>query len=49
MWKKIKPYIISVIISLGAGGLSALLTSAFSDSVDSALYTDGNKQCKNLS
>lgn len=26
MWKKIKPYIISVIIALGVGGLSALLT-----------------------
>ena len=26
MWKKIKPYVISLIISLGVGGLSALLT-----------------------
>lgn len=26
MWRKIKPYVISVAISLGVGGLSALLT-----------------------
>ena len=26
MWKKLKPYIISVLIALGVGGLSALLT-----------------------
>lgn len=26
MWQKIKPYVISLIISLGVGGLSALLT-----------------------
>lgn len=26
MWKKIKPYVISVLISLAVGGLSALLT-----------------------
>ncbi len=26
MWKKIKPYVISVAIALGVGGLSALLT-----------------------
>lgn len=26
MWKKIKPYIISIIIALGVGGLSAFLT-----------------------
>ncbi|MBQ3022477.1 MAG: tryptophan-rich sensory protein [Clostridia bacterium] len=27
MWKKLKPYVISVLIALGVGGLSALLTS----------------------
>ncbi len=27
MWKKLKPYIISILIALGVGGLSALLTS----------------------
>lgn len=27
MWKKVKPYLISVIISLGVGAISALLTS----------------------
>ena len=27
MWKKIKPYVISIVIALGEGGLSALLTS----------------------
>lgn len=26
MWKKIKPYVISVVIALGVGGLAALLT-----------------------
>lgn len=26
MWKKIKPYVISVLIALGTGGLAALLT-----------------------
>ncbi len=26
MWKKIKPYVISILIALGVGGLSALLT-----------------------
>lgn len=26
MWKKIKPYLISILIALGVGGLSALLT-----------------------
>ena len=26
MWKKIKPYVISVVIALGVGGLSALIT-----------------------
>lgn len=26
MWKKIKPYVISIIIALGVGGLSALIT-----------------------
>ena len=26
MWKKIKPYVISIAIALGVGGLSALLT-----------------------
>lgn len=27
MWKKLKPYVISVLIALGVGGLSALFTS----------------------
>ena len=27
MWSKLKPYIISILIALGVGGLSALLTS----------------------
>ncbi len=31
MWQKIKPYIISVLISLGTGGLSALLTMGSMD------------------
>ena len=31
MWKKIKPYAISILIALGIGGLSALLTK---DSMD---------------
>lgn len=26
MWKKIKPYLFSILIALGVGGLSALLT-----------------------
>ena len=34
MWKKIKPYIISVIISLGVGGLSAFLTRGNMDLYD---------------
>lgn len=31
MWQKIKPYVISVLISLGTGGLSALLTMGSMD------------------
>ena len=31
MWKKIKPYVISVAIALGVGGLSALLTAGNMD------------------
>lgn len=31
MWSKLKPYIISVLIALGVGGLSALLTSGNMD------------------
>ena len=31
MWKKIKPYVISVALALGVGGLSALLTSGNMD------------------
>ena len=31
MWKKIKPYVISIVIALGVGGLSALLTSGNMD------------------
>ncbi len=31
MWQKIKPYIISILISLGVGGLSALLTMGSMD------------------
>lgn len=35
MWKKIKPFVISIAISLGVGGLSALLTSGSMD-----IYSD---------
>ena len=35
MWKKIKPFVISIAIALGIGGLSAILTS---DSMD--IYSD---------
>ncbi len=35
MWKKIKPFVISIAIALGIGGLSALLTS---ESMD--IYSD---------
>ncbi len=35
MWKKIKPFVISIAISLGVGGLSALLTM---DNMD--IYSD---------
>lgn len=31
MWKKIKPYVISVALALGVGGLSALLTAGNMD------------------
>ena len=31
MWKKIKPYVISVAFALGVGGLSALLTAGNTD------------------
>ena len=31
MWKKIKPYVISIIIALGVGGLSALFTRGSMD------------------
>lgn len=31
MWKKIKPYVISILISVGVGALSALLTSGSMD------------------
>ena len=31
MWKKIKPFVISIAIALGIGGLSALLTSGSMD------------------
>lgn len=34
MWQKIKPYVISIIISLGVGGLSALLTQSSMDFYD---------------
>jgi len=34
MWKKLKPYIISVLIALGVGGLSALITSSSMDIYD---------------
>lgn len=35
MWNKIKPYVISIVIALAVGGLSALLTSGNMD-----LYSD---------
>ena len=35
MWKKIKPFVISIAIALGIGGLSALLTSGSMD-----IYSD---------
>ena len=35
MWKKIKPFVISIAIALGVGGLSALLTSGSMD-----IYSD---------
>lgn len=31
MWKKIKPYVISIVLALGVGGLSALLTASNMD------------------
>lgn len=34
MWKKIKPYVISILIALGVGGLSALLTMGNMDIYD---------------
>lgn len=34
MWKNLKPYIISVLIALGVGGLSALITSSSMDIYD---------------
>lgn len=34
MWKKIKPYVISVVIALGVGALSALLTRGNMDIYD---------------
>lgn len=34
MWKKIKPYVISVLIALAVGGLSALLTKGNMDIYD---------------
>ncbi len=35
MWKKLKPYIISVLLALGVGALSALLTKGNMDIYDS--------------
>lgn len=37
MWKKIKPYVISVLIALGVGGLSALVTSGNTDVYDNVV------------
>ena len=34
MWKKIKPYVISILIALGVGGLSAFLTRGNMDVYD---------------
>lgn len=31
MWKKIKPYVLSVLLALGVGGLSALITKSSMD------------------
>jgi len=45
MWKKIKPYVISVLLALGVGGLSALITrnsmDIYEDIVKPALAPPG--------